>query len=137
MITIKKGLDIPIAGTPQQTIEDGQAITTVAVLGEEYVGMRPTMHVKVDDRVKKGQVLFEDKKNPGVKFTAPAAGVVKDVMRGAKRVLQAVVIEIDGNEQESFPHYETKDLANLERAQVVEQLNNAGQWVALRTRPFS
>ncbi|MDN7124661.1 Na(+)-translocating NADH-quinone reductase subunit A [Pseudidiomarina terrestris] len=137
MITIKKGLDIPIAGAPQQTIEDGESITTVAVLGEEYVGMRPTMHVKVEDRVKKGQVLFEDKKNPGVKFTAPAAGVVKDVLRGAKRVLQAVVIEIDGDEQETFAKYESKELANLDREKVVEQLNNSGQWVALRTRPFS
>lgn len=137
MITIKKGLDIPILGTPQQTIEDGQAITTVAVLGEEYVGMRPTMHVKVEDRVKKGQVLFEDKKNPGVKFTAPAAGVVKDVLRGAKRVLQAVVIEIDGDEQETFAKHDSSELAGLDRAKVVEQLNNSGQWVALRTRPFS
>lgn len=137
MITIKKGLDIPISGAPVQTIEDGQAITTVAVLGEEYVGMRPTMHVKVEDRVKKGQVLFEDKKNPGVKFTAPAAGVVKDVLRGAKRVLQAVVIEIDGDEQETFAKYDSADLAGLDRAKVVEQLNNSGQWVALRTRPFS
>ncbi|MEZ8093471.1 NADH:ubiquinone reductase (Na(+)-transporting) subunit A, partial [Photobacterium swingsii] len=72
MITIKKGLDIPISGTPTQAINDGNAITRVALLGEEYVGMRPTMHTRVGDVVKKGQVLFEDKKNPGVKFTAPA-----------------------------------------------------------------
>ncbi len=137
MITIKKGLDVPISGAPQQTIDDGQAITTVAVLGEEYVGMRPTMHVKVGDRVKKGQILFEDKKNPGVKFTAPAAGVVKDVLRGAKRVLQAVVVEVEGDEQETFNKYDSKELAGLARESVVEQLNNAGQWVALRTRPFS
>lgn len=137
MITIKKGLDIPISGAPQQTIEDGQAISTVAVLGEEYVGMRPTMHVKVGDRVKKGQVLFEDKKNPGVKFTAPAAGVIKDVLRGERRVLQAVVIELDGDEQETFTRYDSKDLASLDRAAVVSQLNDSGLWVALRTRPFS
>ena len=62
MITIKKGLDIPIKGAPQQKLSDGKAVTTVATLGEEYVGMRPTMHVKVDDRVKKGQLIFEDKK---------------------------------------------------------------------------
>lgn len=73
MITIKKGLDLPIAGTPSQVINDGKTIKKVALLGEEYVGMRPTMHVRVGDEVKKAQVLFEDKKNPGVKFTAPAA----------------------------------------------------------------
>ena len=63
MITIKKGLDLPIAGAPSQVINDGKSITKVALLGEEYVGMRPTMHVRVGDEVKKAQVLFEDKKN--------------------------------------------------------------------------
>lgn len=53
MITIKKGLDLPIAGTPSQVISDGKAIKKVALLGEEYVGMRPTMHVRVGDEVKK------------------------------------------------------------------------------------
>ena len=35
MITIKKGLDLPIAGTPSQVINDGKSITKVALLGEE------------------------------------------------------------------------------------------------------
>jgi Na+-transporting NADH:ubiquinone oxidoreductase subunit A len=137
MITIKKGLDIPIAGAPQQTIEDGNAVKSVATLGEEYVGMRPTMHVQVDDRVKKGQVLFEDKKNPGVKFTAPAAGVVKAVNRGARRVLQSVVIDIDGEEQETFAKYDSSKLSSLSREDVQNNLVESGMWVALRTRPYS
>lgn len=137
MITIKKGLDIPLSGAPQQSIHDGAAITTVAVLGEEYVGMRPTMHVQVGDRVAKGQILFEDKKNPGVNFTAPAAGEVIEVLRGAQRVLQAVVIKLDGDAKVSFASYPSEQLASLDRSDVVKQLNDAGQWVALRTRPFS
>ncbi|KXF79807.1 Na(+)-translocating NADH-quinone reductase subunit A [Enterovibrio coralii] len=137
MITIKKGLDIPISGTPAQVINDGPAIKKVALLGEEYVGMRPTMHVRVGDVVKKGQVLFEDKKNSGVKFTAPAAGTVVEINRGAKRVLQSVVIEIEGNEQVTFNKYEASDIAGLDRQVVVEQLVESGMWTALRTRPFS
>lgn len=137
MITIKKGLDIPIAGAPQQIIEDGRSVKSVAVLGEEYVGMRPTMHVQVDDRVKKGQILFEDKKNPGVKFTAPAAGIVKAINRGAKRVLQSVVIDVDGDEQETFTQYEESKLLELSREQVEQNLIDSGLWVALRTRPYS
>ncbi|RAJ96932.1 Na(+)-translocating NADH-quinone reductase subunit A [Aliidiomarina maris] len=137
MITIKKGLDVPISGAPQQTIEDGKTVKSVAVLGEEYVGMRPTMHVQVEDRVKKGQILFEDKKNPGVKFTAPAAGVVKAINRGAKRVLQSVVIDIDGNEQETFAKFSSAELLNLSREQVQTNLVDSGMWVALRTRPYS
>ncbi|MDO6705269.1 Na(+)-translocating NADH-quinone reductase subunit A [Photobacterium sp. 1_MG-2023] len=137
MITIKKGLDIPIAGTPTQAINDGKAITRVALLGEEYVGMRPTMHARVGDVVKKGQVLFEDKKNPGVKFTAPASGKVVEVNRGAKRVLQSVVIDVEGDEQITFKSYDKAQLAQLDHAAIVEQLVESGLWTALRTRPFS
>jgi Na+-transporting NADH:ubiquinone oxidoreductase subunit A len=137
MITIKKGLDLPIAGTPSQVINDGKSITKVALLGEEYVGMRPTMHARVGDEVKKGQVLFADKKNPGVVFTSPASGKVIEVNRGAKRVLQSVVIEVAGNEQITFNNYEANQLAGLDRDTVKTQLVESGVWTALRTRPFS
>ncbi|MGY5744704.1 Na(+)-translocating NADH-quinone reductase subunit A, partial [Vibrio cincinnatiensis] len=137
MITIKKGLDLPIAGTPAQVINDGLAVTKVALLGEEYVGMRPTMHVRVGDEVKKAQVLFEDKKNPGVLFTSPVCGKVIEVNRGAKRVLQSVVIELSGNDQVTFNQFEANQLASLDRQTVKTQLVESGLWTALRTRPFS
>lgn len=137
MITIKKGLDLPIAGAPSQVINDGKAITKVALLGEEYVGMRPTMHVRVGDEVKKAQVLFEDKKNPGVKFTSPASGKVIEINRGAKRVLQSVVIEVAGDEQVTFDKFEAGQLSSLNRDVVKTQLIDSGLWTALRTRPFS
>lgn len=137
MIKIKQGLDLPIEGAPNQQIHDGPSITRVAVLGEEYVGMRPTMFIQVGDTVKKGQDLFEDKKNPGVKFTAPAAGKVIEVNRGAKRVLQSVVIEIEGDEQESFDKFDVAQLASIEREKVEENLVNSGLWTTIRTRPFS
>ena len=137
MINIKKGLDLPIEGAPQQVIHDGSAIKRVAVLGEEFIGMRPTMHVRVDDQVKKGQVLFEDKKNPGVLFTAPASGTVKEINRGAKRVLQSVVIEVNGSEQITFDSFNADELASLSREKAKEVLVQSGQWTALRARPFS
>ncbi len=99
--------------------------------------MRPTMFVKVGDRVTKGQVIFEDKKNPGVKFTAQAAGVVKEINRGEKRVLQSVVIEVDGYAQETFTSYSANELASISRENVVKNLVDSGLWTALRTRPFS
>ena len=137
MITIKKGLDVPVKGAPQQVIHDGPSIKTVATLGEEFVGMRPTMFVKVGDRVKKGQVIFEDKKNPGVKFTAQAAGVVTEINRGEKRVLQSVVIEIDGDDQITFNSHPADKLNSISREEVVKTLVDSGLWTALRTRPFS
>ncbi|MBD1575050.1 MULTISPECIES: Na(+)-translocating NADH-quinone reductase subunit A [Vibrio] len=137
MITIKKGLDLPIAGVPAQVISDGPTIKTVALLGEEYVGMRPTMHARVGDEVKKGQVLFVDKKNPGVQYTSPASGKVIEVNRGAKRVLQSVVIEVAGNDQVTFDSYTADQLVKLDRKVIVSQLVESGMWTALRTRPFS
>lgn len=137
MITIKKGLDLPINGKPEQVIRDGNAVTEVAMLGEEYVGMRPSMKVREGDVVKKGQILFEDKKNPGVVFTAPASGTVTAINRGAKRVLQSVVIRVEGNEQVTFDKYDVAALSQLTSEQVRKNLQTSGLWTALRTRPFS
>ncbi|MBC3765406.1 Na(+)-translocating NADH-quinone reductase subunit A [Neptunicella marina] len=135
MIKIKEGMDLPLEGAPIQEIQDGNAVTRVAVLGEEYVGMRPTMHVQVGDKVKKGQVLFEDKKNPGVKFTAPAAGTVSEINRGQKRVLQSVVIDIEGDEQLTFDA--SADISSLQAEQIQTTLVESGLWTAIRTRPYS
>ncbi|MCE9782716.1 Na(+)-translocating NADH-quinone reductase subunit A [Shewanella algae] len=137
MITIKKGLDLPLAGGPKQVIHDGPAIKHVATLGEEYIGLRPTMKIKVGDKVQKGQVIFEDKKNPGVKYTALASGTILEINRGAKRVLQSVVIEIEGDEAVSFAKYDAQALDTLEPQQVRDNLIESGMWTALRTRPFS
>lgn len=134
---IKKGLDLPISGVPEQQIQSGNVVTQVAVLGEEYIGMRPTMHVQVGDSVKQGQVLFEDKKNLGVKFTAPASGQITAVNRGAKRVLQSVVIDVAGDEKETFEKFAADKLSGVAREQVQSQLVDSGLWTALRTRPFS
>ena len=137
MITIKKGLDLPIAGKPEQVIRDGNTVTEVALLGEEYVGMRPSMKVREGDVVKKGQVLFEDKKNPGVVFTAPASGTITAIHRGEKRVLQSVVIRIEGDESISFTKYAANELSSLTSEQVRKNLQESGLWTAFRTRPFS
>lgn len=134
--TIKKGLDLPITGSPKQEIENGNTVKSVAILGTDYVGMKPTMLVSEGDKVKLGQVLFSDKKNPGVNFTSPAAGVVKAIHRGAKRVLQSVVIEIHGSEQETFAKHKADRLADLSREQVQQNLLASGLWTALRTRPY-
>ena len=137
MIKIKKGLDLPIKGAPEQKISDGNTATRVAILGEEYVGMRPTMHIQTGDRVKKGQILFEDKKNPGVKFTAPAAGEVVEVNRGARRVLQSVVIKVEGDEAVTFGKIPADKLAETSREDLQQVLVDSGMWTAFRTRPFS
>ena len=137
MIKITKGLDLPIAGLPDQQRIDDVAVTRVAIKGEEYNGLRPSMAVKEGDRVVKGQLLFEDKKIPGVRFTAPASGTVSAIHRGERRVLQSVVIDVEGDESLNFTAYPADELATLPREVVVTQLVESGLWTAMRTRPFS
>ncbi|BBM03850.1 Na(+)-translocating NADH-quinone reductase subunit A [Microbulbifer sp. GL-2] len=137
MRKIRRGLDLPISGAPEQVIHKGPALKTVAVLGPDYHGMKPTMAVAVGDRVNLGQLLFSDKKTEGVRYTSPAAGRVVAINRGARRVLESVVIGIDGDAAEQFQSYSVDKLSSLTREQVVENLVESGMWTALRTRPFS
>ena len=139
MIRIKRGLDLPLKGEPGQGIQEGPRIRNVALIGFDYHGLKPTMAVQVGDKVKLGQLLFSDKKTPGVRYTAPAAGTVEAINRGAKRVFQSLVIEVDdaSTEQETFSACAASDLPGLDRDLVRDKLVASGLWTALRTRPFS
>ncbi|TIH12847.1 Na(+)-translocating NADH-quinone reductase subunit A [Marinifilum sp. JC120] len=138
MIKLKKGLDLPISGEPAMDIIEEKYPGSVAVLGGDYVGMKPTMAVAEGDLVKLGQPIFTDKKIDGVVFTAPGAGKVIAVNRGERRALQSVVIELDETVGEvEFPAYDSEQLSGLSRDAVVENLVKSGLWTAFRTRPFS
>jgi Na+-transporting NADH:ubiquinone oxidoreductase subunit A len=136
-IKIRKGLDIPLAGSPEQVISASADVKTVAVLGPDTHDLKPRMLVAAGDRVKLGQALFTDKANPGVNFTAPGSGTVTAVNRGERRVLQSVVIELDGDDAEEFARYDAGQLPDLEPQAVRDNLLASGLWTALRTRPFS
>ncbi len=140
MVKIKKGLDLPIGGAPEQAISDGPAVRTVAVLGPDFPGMKPTMMVQEGDQVSLGQVLFTDKKTEGVQYTAPGAGRITAINRGLKRALLSVVIELDEENnggEETFSTFASDTITGLDRNEVVEQLRRSGAWTALRTRPFA
>lgn len=128
-------MDIPIQGVPQQAIEGAPVVRTVALVGPDYIGMKPSMAVREGERVRLGQLLFTDKKNQGVRYTSPGAGVVSAINRGARRVLQSVVIDLDGDDAETFPTCTRRTLPPA--SSIREQLLASGQWTALRTRPYS
>ena len=137
MIKVRRGLDLPISGAPEQVVYDGPTVSQVALVGLDYQGMKPTMAVREGDQVKLGQLLFTDKKNASARYTAPAAGTVVAINRGERRVFQSLVIDIDGDTSETFETYAVEQLDTLDRADVIENLVKSGQWTALRTRPFS
>jgi Na+-transporting NADH:ubiquinone oxidoreductase subunit A len=134
---IKKGLNVPISGEPEQAVSKANPCRSVALIGYDYVGMKPTMVAAVGDRVKLGQVLFTDKKMAGVKFTSPGSGTVTAINRGAKRVFESIVIQLDEKEEEvTFDTFKENQLTGLEVEKVKTQLLDSGLWQSLRARPF-
>ncbi|MBW1884786.1 MAG: Na(+)-translocating NADH-quinone reductase subunit A, partial [Deltaproteobacteria bacterium] len=107
---------------------------------------KPRMRIEEGQQVKRGQLLFEDRKRPGVLHTAPAAGRVIAIHRGAKRALQSVVIDLSDGERRgqpgddefaSFESYSGAAPEQLSGDQVRALLVESGLWTALRQRPFS
>jgi len=143
---IKKGLNLPITGEPEQVIHQAPPVSRVALVAADYVGLKPTMLVAEGDTVKRGQPVFEDKKRPGVVYTAPGAGKVAAINRGDKRAFLSLVIELSASEragspgageQQTFSKFSNKPIPGLSRDDVRALLLESGLWTAFRTRPFS
>ena len=135
--TLRKGLDLPITGECRQVVEDAPAPARVALVGLDYHDLRPTMAVQEGDRVRAGQLLFEDKRRPGLRFTSPAAGRVAGVHRGDKRRLLSVIVELDDRVGEETFDVGGRRPEDLSPDQVRGALVQSGLWTGLRQRPYS
>lgn len=138
-IKIKQGLDIPIAGAPVPVVESAPPVARVALLGSDYLGLKPKMRIQQGDRVEQGQALFIDKRDPEVMFTAPGSGRVVAINRGARRTLQSVVIALDENETDTsaYAHLAGSDPDAVAQDEIRSALFASGLWTAFRSRPFS
>lgn len=133
--SLKKGLNLPVTGVPKSGIHDGPEVQTVAVIGADYVGLKPRLAVEQDDRVVPGSPIFAHKDTPDVMVTSPVAGRIKAINRGARRVLISVEIQVmdEGN-----PPIDFSGVGDAETAEgLAERLCAAGLWTSFRTRPYS
>jgi len=138
-IRIRKGFDVPVAGEPEQIIYPGAPVRHVALCGADYVGLRPRLLVEVGDSVGLGQPLWQDKRDPDVCYPSPGRGVVTAINRGARRVLESVVVSLQdsGGSDVAFEALTPRQIETLDHAQVADRMLRSGLWTALRTRPFS
>jgi len=136
-VEIKKGLDLPITGQPKQEIDEGRRPGKVAIVGTDYVGMKPQFAVSIGDSVKLGELLFTDKKMPSIRYTSPGSGKIIEINRGEKRMLLSVVIAVEGNDEVTFNSYAERELPTLDRKYVISLLLESGLWTSIRSRPFS
>lgn len=107
-------------------------IGTVALSGHDYPGIRPQFKVAPGQRVLAGQTLFVDRKRPHIAFTAPASGIVRTIDLGRKRLLNLLVIDIEGEEAIVFEKPEANNPDALR-----DVLLRSGLWPSFLTRPFA
>lgn len=133
VIKIKKGLDIPLAGSAEKTVKSVES-SNYAIKPTDFTGVFPKLMLKEDGKVKAGTAIFYDKYNEKVKFTSPVSGTITAINRGPKRVIEEIVIESDGKfEYEEFQQANPND---LDVETIKGQLLESGLWPAIRRRPF-
>ena len=139
IITIKKGLDIPIDGAAELRLTDARSISTYAVKPTDFVGLTPRLLVEEGQAVEVGDALFCDKHDERIHFTSPVNGHVKAIVRGEKRKLLEVVVEADGSSAGSIgSDYKSSPTQDLPRTteEIKAAMLQCGLWTMLRQRPF-
>lgn len=127
-IQIKHGLDIPLEGKGEGEIQDLPLPNLVALDLSPFETLRFTLLKKVGESVQGGEPLAEDKSCPGRTFVAPAAGTIKEIVRGLKRRILSIVIETDSNQ--NFVKHEP-----LQKDEVIPFLMKGGFLPHIRMRP--
>ena len=134
--SLKQGLDLPISGAPEQNVCAGPSPTSVAIVGPDYIGLKPKMLVAEGDAVERGTALFCHKDMSEVVYVSPCKGRVRAILRGARRVLQSVVVDVHDAEDTGVD-FGAADLAALDDDHVRRSLRNSGLWTSFLTRPYS
>ncbi len=138
IFSIKKGLDIRIAGKPVDTVTEAPTPAFLALKPGDFLGIKPKLMVAEGDKVKVGQPLLYAKKFPDLKFCAPAGGTVREIRRGARRALTEVIIERDAQEEwVEYPVYTADRVGNLAPEKITSHLLESGMWPVIRQRPFA
>ena len=132
-IVLKKGLNIPISGEAALETMRTIAPDVVAVKPTDFKGFSPRLMVKEGDKVLAGSPVLADKQNPDILLTSPVSGTVKEIVRGEKRKLLAVLVKAEGDEAVDFG---TKDLKDLKAEEVKETLLKSGLWPTIIQRPY-
>ena len=127
-IHLKKGLNLPLAGRlVDESVSMAASCSCYAVVPDDFQGIVPRMDKREGDAVHAGDVLYHDKTHDAIKVVSPVSGVLKEVRRGERRKIEAIVIESDGTGA-AIEHNVKRDVREL--------LLESGLWVMLRQRPY-
>ena len=133
-IKISKGLDVRLLGQAKPEVVE-TAVGEYAIKPKDFVGLTPKMLVEQGDKVKAGTPVFYAKGKERLMFTSPVSGTITAVERGEKRVINAIRIVPDG--QNEYEDFSKESLSGMSREQVKEKMLASGVWTVLRQRPYS
>lgn len=133
-IALKKGLDITLLGEADKVYASLKNAEEYVINPTDFHGLTPKLNVKIEDHVKAGSVIFYDKYNDKVKFCSPVSGKILDIVRGAKRRIEQIIIQAD--QENSYKNLPIKDSKDLSREEIIDALLESGVWPFIRQKPY-
>ena len=133
-IRIKKGLDIRLVGEAEKVISEGPRSRTITIRPSDFHLVTPKMVVKEGAKLQAGDEIFFSKTQEEIRFVSPVAGTLKEIKRGARRVITDLVIEADyaGGSKD----FGKLDTASVSAEAVKEKLLTSGLWPFIKQRPY-
>jgi Na+-transporting NADH:ubiquinone oxidoreductase subunit A len=133
-VRLKKGLDIKLLGEADQVKVDSKTPTMVALKPSDFHGLVPKVIIKEGEKVKRGEVVFYDKYNKDVKFVSPVSGVLSEILRGDKRKILEIRIQV--SESDEVVQVNPVDPSSLSREEVKKTMLENGLWPFVKQRPL-
>ena len=135
---LKKGFNINLDGNAIEEIGSEFKSNSFAIKPTDFINItRPKLLVDVGDDVKAGTPVVYDKLSENIMYCSPVSGEVIDIIRGDKRRLEEIRILPDKtNKFLNHKKYSEKEIQNLSREDIIDNLTKSGVWPNLIQRPF-
>ncbi|MGV4530111.1 Na(+)-translocating NADH-quinone reductase subunit A [Ornithobacterium rhinotracheale] len=133
-IRISKGLDIKLVGEADKIVSEAVESKEYAIVPDDFHGIIPRLIKREGDQVKAGEAVFHSKMDDKILFPSPVSGTVKEVRRGEKRKILAIVVEPDG--ANTSLEFTPLDLSKATAEEVKQRLLEGGCWPFVKQRPY-
>ena len=133
-IKIKSGLTINLKGAAENIVKKAAFPKSISLNPADFHLITPKMVVKIGDHVNAGDVVFYSKNNQEVKFCSPVSGNIKDIVRGEKRKIIEIIIDVDSSQKSK--KFITSKFENFKRDDIIASLLESGCWPFINQRPY-
>jgi Na+-transporting NADH:ubiquinone oxidoreductase subunit A len=133
-ISIKNGAKLNLKGRASKEFGVAKKSLTYALNPDDFFSLIPRMLVKEGDKVSLGQPIFYDKNDEDVKIVSPVSGIVKEIVRGAKRKILNVIIQKEGDDILKF---DIPGFSKLSKEKIIELLIDSGSLSYIKQRPYN